>query len=227
MNSSPHVSERPASKGSGCAAPLLAVVLTIGFLVLGGTFYVIRLASDKIIAQISQPAPGSLPALGLSPERVQDAQGRVREFGQAMEKDQHGATMVLRGQELQGVLAALPEEDWKPFKDRIFISMEEDHIRCDVSFPVPRILLKEYPGKYINGHVVAKIRNTPDGQVQVFVESAKLGDLDVPRDVLKGNAFTLMDLGGDGKKGAEALQRFVQKVSKVEIVGGTLQATLR
>lgn len=227
MNPSTNAPEPSASKGSGCAFPLFAVLLTAGFLLVGGGFYLIRLASDRIIAKISQPAALPLPSLALSPEQVQEAQNRAREFAFAMEKDQRGATLTLRGHELQAVLAGLSEEDWKLFKDKFFISIEEDQIRCTVSFPVPRILFREYPGKYINGHVLAKTRNTPEGQVQIFITSAKLGDLDISPEMLKGNGFELKELSGEGKKGLEALERFVQKVSKVEISAGTLEATLR
>jgi hypothetical protein len=227
MNSTLNEAHQSAPKRGGCLLPLLAVLLALGLIVLGGGFFAMRLASDKIITQVSQPAPVSLPTLALTPDQIEDAQARIRDFIQAVEKDQPGAALVLRGQELQAVLSAQPGEDWKPFQDKVFISIEQDHVRCDVSFPVPRILFKEYPGKYINGHLLAKFRNTPDGAVQVYVESAKMGDLDVPRDMLQGGGLNLMELSGGGKKGLEALERFVRKISKVEISGGTLQATLR
>lgn len=203
------------------------VLLALGLIVLGGGFFAMRLASDKIITQVAQPAPVLLPTLALTPEQTQDAQARIRDFIQAVEKDKPGAVLVLSGQELQALLSAQPGEDWKPFQDKVFLSIQQDHIRCDVSFPVPRILFKEYPGKYINGHLVAKFRNTPDGAVQVYAESGKLGDLDVPQDMLQSGGLNLMELSGGGKKGFEVLERFVRKVSKVEISGGTLRATLR
>jgi hypothetical protein len=215
------------SKGGGCLTPLLLVLFLVTFLGGGAVFLGLRYAADKVIEKISQTSPASLPELHLSSEQIESVKSRLREFQEAVDKDQKGVTLTLQGEELQAALLTFEAKELQTWKDRVFVSIYEDRLRCDVSFPAGRILLKDYPGKFINGFIEIKLHNPSPGDVHVSMESARLGDYELPKDMLGGTGSNLLEMGPVNKKETEQFELFLRKVSKAEIAGGTLTIILK
>jgi hypothetical protein len=227
MSKTPPPQEGPFKTG-GCLTPLLMVLLLGGLLAVGGLFLGLRYAADQIIGKISQSAPVALPVLDVTPEQIAAVNERFGAFQKAWEKEEQGATLILRGQELQALLFSAEGEEWKSLKDKVFISILEDRLRCDLTFPPGRILMKEYPGKFINGFLEWKFLNAGEGDVRVSVESARLGSLQAPKQLLGAMGSSLNEITGNlDKKEAEPLERFLRKVAKAEVAGGTLTITLK
>lgn len=225
MNSSPL--ETPSdSKGFGCISYLLILLVGAIVVLIGGAFFAGRYALEKAVAQLGSTVPSTLPILSLNSEEQQGAQTRVDEFINAVQADTHGATLTLRGQELQGLLMQAQGEMWDTFKKNLFLTIEENHIRCDLSLPLGRLLLKDFTGKYISGYANLVFDNSPDGSVALRMESGKLGAHEFRAKPL-GEEIKLLELvAGDPKARAE-LEKWLGKISKVEIQGGTLRATLK
>jgi hypothetical protein len=227
MNTSPLPSGNPPSKGGGCFGAFFVILLVLTLVVVGGGIYGLRTVADKVIARFGQTSPNIYPEIVLTSEESQGLQKRVEEFEQALQNNLSGASLQLRGQELQFVLAHSEDPELKTLRDKFFVLIEGDRLRCSMSIPLGGILFKDHSGKYMNGSAELKFQNSPDGQVQLAMESVKLGTYEVPNSMIKADGINLMEIAGTEKKGMEALARFLKKVSKVEIASGTLSVTLR
>jgi len=138
----------PAKRQHGClfygciaGAICLAAVL-VGFLVLWHMF-------NKALNQFTDTKPTPLPALKLSQPEIEEVQRRFIQFRDAASDGRSTPPLELSYDDINALLANAPE--FQDAKGKIYVQIEDDHLKAQVSVPMTDLGLRVFKGRYLNG----------------------------------------------------------------------------
>lgn len=176
--------EEPPPKGKGCLfwgcliSSILFVLLIVAIVV---GLFALRRVSINAIKQYTQEQPVKLPELAIGEQEAADIKKRWEDFQAAVEQGQ-AARLELTGDELNSILFS----DAAEMKDKVYLRIEGDKLRGDVSFPAGPIgdflKTKELEGRYFNATGDFEISLT-NGRLGVYLTDASVKGEKLPADV--------------------------------------------
>jgi hypothetical protein len=127
----------------GCIASslLLAIILVAALLGL-------RVAK-KLVTDFTDTKPATFPEVKLSQSELDALQQRIETFRGAVKQGQPTGPLTLNADEINGLIATDP--DLKDFKRKLYVIMEGDQLKAQVSVPMEQIGLPMFQGRYLNG----------------------------------------------------------------------------
>jgi hypothetical protein len=125
---------------------LLAIVLGVV------AYFWVKSTTARWIRDYTDTAPAPIEKVQYSPAQMDALNARVAAFKDALEKGKGTTELVLTAEDLNALIAKQ-----KDLADRLFIRMDEDNIKGDISFPLPDIGPFKLKGRYLNGTAAFKV----------------------------------------------------------------------
>ena len=155
----------------GCIALIVAVlVLAVG------SVLVFRWGKSKIesvVAEYTDSAPVQIEKGDASPAKLKAIQTRIDAFRNGLASGQP-QELTLTADELNTLLAGQP--DLKELADKVYVNIEGDQMKANISWPLPDIGPFKLKGRYLNGTANLKIgvsNGNPDVRIEDFQSKGK------------------------------------------------------
>lgn len=186
--------------------------------VLLGVYLGFRYAKG-IVNQLTDTKPMSLPSVHLPQAQMFQLHDRVDTFQDAVRDDEPTAPLELSGDELNALIETDPA--FAALKNHIYVSIEGNQLRAQVSFPAEDIGLDALRGRYINASGVFDAALTND-QLRITAESLTAKGKPVPRHVMRRIAAQNLaaKFNEDPRAGTG-----LKKIQSIEIKNGKLVIT--
>ena len=175
------MTEPTTSRGRGCFlyGCLIAVLLGLGVLV--GGYFTVRHYVNKFVDRYTDTTPMALPTLDLTPTEIHDATARLDAFKQAIVAGTNGPALSLGNRELNALVAGAP--DFADLKDRVYLSIEGDTLKGQVSVPLDKLPIGRVKGRYLNGAAGIKV-SLDNGVLLVTLDSLQVKGRELPEEVM-------------------------------------------
>ncbi len=127
----------------GCLVGIVSLLATLGALLLGlHTF-------KRMLNTYTDTRPMPLPAVQMSPAQIAQVQQRVDDFRDRLRAGLRTPPLALTAEELNGLVVSSP--DLKAAKGKVYVTIEGDQLRAQVSLPLEDVGLPRFKGRYLNG----------------------------------------------------------------------------
>lgn len=196
-------------------AGLATVVLIV---VLLGVYLGFRYAKG-IVNQLTDIRPMPLPSVHLPQAQMFQLHDRVDTFQDAVRDDEPAAPLELSGDELNALIETDPA--FAALKNHIYVSIDGNQLRAQVSFPAEDLGLDALRGRFINASGVFDAALTND-QLRITAESLTAKGKPVPRHVMRRIAAqNLAAKFNEDPRAAAGLKR----IRSIEVKNGKLIIT--
>jgi hypothetical protein len=176
----PPLPQQPArSKRHGCffygciTALVLVVLLAVGGY-FGGRYFI-----NKMVADYTQAAPATLPKSEIPADEMSRLKLRIQAFSDAPEKGQPGS-ITLNEKELNALLASGDND----LKNRIYIGIDGDELKGQVSIPLNNFDLSIARDRYLNGNARLKVSLNND-VLMVHMQSLEIAGQPIPDYIMQ------------------------------------------
>jgi hypothetical protein len=185
--------------GIGCLAALaiLIVIIVIGY-------YGVKSFVGGLVNKWTDAQPRNLPQLNMPEAQAREVCARASAFWTAVRENRPTAPLLLSGDDLNALIKYEP--DWSELAGKVYITINGDKIRGEISLPL-EIILPMFKGRYLNGSGVWAVQLV-QGRLFIFLEKIEVKGKDVPEDFMKD--FRTKNLAEDvnkNEKNTAALSR--------------------
>ncbi len=127
----------------GCIAGAVCLVAILLVFLLGVHMF------KKALNQYTDTAPMKLPQVQLSQPEIEEVQRRFNAFSDAASAGRPTPPLELAPDEINALIASNP--DLSAAKDKLYLSIQDNHLQAQVSLPMDQIGLTMFKGRYLNG----------------------------------------------------------------------------
>ena len=187
----------------GCITGVVLLVMLLGALLLG-CYYV-----KKMVARYTDTKPAELPTIQMSPAEMAQAKERLESFQQAVREHHATKPLALTADELNALIASGGEQG---FKGKVYISLDGDQLKGELSVPLQDMGLSMFKSRYLNGSAIFNL-SFRDGRLSVTPQTIQVRGEPLPeiylREIRKQNlafAFTNDPAAAALLKGLEEIQ---------------------
>jgi hypothetical protein len=216
---SPDYVEPPRQKGCffyGCVFSIvLAVLMMIALAVFAFISY--RMLS-QLIGQYTSETPRPLPKLEMPDAERQKVFDRFDAFRKALREGTPTEPLVLNSDDLNALIERNPD-----LAGKIYVTIDDDKIKGDVSVPLDFFGLNMMQGRYLNGQAEFKA-SLRDGILVVRLDDLEVNGKDVPENVMSG--LRQQNLAEEMNRNPENA-REIHKFESIEIEDGLLTITAK
>ena len=135
----------------GCIIAVVLVVLVVAIALMGG-YYVYHRLTQAVLPYTSE-APMELPKVELTEAQSEAIRQRFKEFKQALDTGKPVEPLILTADDINCLITDDPN-----FKGHVFVTIEDDKLKGQVSIPLDAFLLvPAFRGRYLNGSAELKV----------------------------------------------------------------------
>jgi hypothetical protein len=127
----------------GCITGAVLLVLLLGLL-LAGLHYVKRLVN-----RYTDTKPMELPTLQMSQAEMLQVKERFEAFEQAVREHRATKPLTLSADDINALIAS--GGDQQSLKGKVYVSLDGDQLKGEVSVPLQEVGLNMLKGRYLNG----------------------------------------------------------------------------
>jgi hypothetical protein len=194
------------------------LALTVLVVVLLGVYFGFRYAKG-IVNQLTDAKSTPLPSVHLPEAQMFQLHDRVATFQDAVRDDEPTGPLELSGDEVNALIETDPA--LAVLKNRVFVSIEGNQLRAQVSFPAEELGLDALRGRYVNASGVFDAALAND-QLRITAESLTAKGKPVPRHVMRRIAGqNLAAKFNEDPRAAAGLK----KIQSIEVKNGKLMIT--
>jgi hypothetical protein len=172
---------RPRKRGCffyGCIALIITVlVLAVGSVLL---FRYGKSKIERTVAEYTDPAPVQIEKGDASPARLKAVQDRIDAFRQGLANGQP-QELALTADELNTLLAG--QLDLQDLANKVFVIIEGDQMKANISWPLPDIGPLKLKGRYLNGTATLKATVT-NGKADLRIDDFQAKGKSIPSQFL-------------------------------------------
>jgi len=166
----------------GCLFYGLLAIAVLGFLLLllvGTGFYAAKKLTHRLVQDYTDPAPsGLVEKVQYSPAQMDALKDRLAAFKRALDKGQTAEELVLSADDLNAWI-----NDQKDLRGKLFVRIEDERLKGDVSFPLSDIGPLKLSGRYLNGTAAFKLRLT-NGLADLRLDEVQVKSKPLPKVIL-------------------------------------------
>lgn len=214
---------QPPKKKSPWLKILAIGCLGLTILMIGGciiSYFVIKSAVSGMVDKYTSTTPAPIPTVALSPEEIKEVRDRANDFAAALDAGPPPQPLVLTADEINALIQNHP--DWKELSGKAYVSIEDNLLKGQVSFPLDALGMQMVRGRYVNGSASFDVfvRN---GVLHVYMKDLVVNDKSVPQEFMQGMSSENMakDLQTNNPKAAE----FFRKIDSLVIQDGKIIIT--
>ena len=167
---------------------------------------------------IHPTTPQALPKVEMPAEQVKALKERVEAFRKAVEAGTSNEPLVLTSDDLNALIEDNPE-----LKGVIYVKVEKDEVKGQISLPLDKLNFGMVRGRYLNGEADFKA-SLSDGVLIVTIESVEVNGQKVPEDVMK--ELRKQNLAKDAYKD-EKTSEMIRKLESLEVKDGKIILKVR
>ncbi|HWW01508.1 MAG TPA: hypothetical protein VNZ64_17555 [Candidatus Acidoferrum sp.] len=127
----------------GCLTGVVCLVAILIAFLLGLHLF------KKMLNEYTDTKPMLLPAVQMAPAQIEQLQRRVDAFRDAVRAGRPAPPLELSSDEINALIANEP--DFRGLHNRLYVTLEGDKVKGQVSFPMGRVGLPLFHGRYLNG----------------------------------------------------------------------------
>ena len=127
----------------GCITGLVLLVIVLGALMVG--LHYVR----KMVNQLTDSQPMELPTVQMSQGEMDKLKQRFEAFQKAVREQPPTEPLVLAADDINALIANGSER--QALKGKLYVGLEGDQIKGEVSVPLREIGLSVFRGRYLNG----------------------------------------------------------------------------
>src|SRR5262249_29118335 len=158
-------------------------------------------------------APQQLPTVEMPAEQRQVLRERIAAFRKAVSEGAPTEPLVLTSDDLNALIEENPE-----LRGKIYVTIEGDKVKGQVSIPLENIDLPLFRGRYLNGEAELKA-SLRDGVLIVTLESFEVNDKRPPEQLL--TSLRQQNLAKDVYKDPKNAE-MIRKLESLEIKDGKI-----
>lgn len=196
-------SNSPKKRGClfyGCLSLIIVALLVVTVGILG--YFFVKRTAEGWMRDYTDVAPARLERVEYSREETAVLQRKVAEFQKALESGTNLVELTLTAEDLNALISAQRE-----LKDKLFVRIDNDQVRGDISMPLSDMGPLKLGGRYLNATVAFNIVLT-NGVLDVRLRDAKVNEKPLPAMILselKKNNLA-QDLQKDPRSAADVAQ---------------------
>ncbi len=209
----------PRQRGCFFYGCIIASILALLFVILMAViaFFGYRMLS-KAIDEYTSATPRELPKVQMPDEQLKTLKERVEAFRKAAEAGTPNEPLVLTSDDLNALIADKPE-----LKGLIYVKIENDEVKGQVSIPLDKLNFGMVRGRYLNGEADFKA-SLSDGVLIVTIESVEVNGQKLPDDFIK--ELRKQNVAKDFYKDEKASET-IRKLESLEVKDGKIILKLR
>ena len=188
----------------GCITGLVLLVLVLGTLMVG-LHYV-----KTLVNRYTDTQPMELPTVQMSQAEMVQVKQRFEAFQQAVREQRATKPLVLTADDINALIAS--GGDQQSLKGKVYVSLDGDQLKGEVSVPLQEVGLNMLKGRYLNGSATFNLAFR-DGRLSVTPQTIQVKGEPLPevylREIRKQNlAVALTNDPGTAAvlKGLEEIQ---------------------
>jgi hypothetical protein len=193
----------------GCLS--LAILSLVVALFIGVGVYFAKRYMDGLVNDYTSATPEKIEELVYPEPKMRELQTRLDSFRQGVDKGTEGLELVLSADDLNALISQN-----RDLKGKIFVKIDDDQVRGQVSAPLPDIPVIKLKGRYLNGSAAFKIA-LKDGRLDVRIDQVIVKDKPVPPVIL--DELKKQDLAKEMQKNPEA-NKVMNQIESLEIRDG-------
>jgi hypothetical protein len=215
----PEAAQPPRQRGCffyGCIIASILMVLVLILIGLG-VYFGYRFVS-QLVEEYTASAPRDLPKVEMPAEERKALKSRVEEFRKAVDEGKGAEPLILTSEDLNALIEEEPE-----LKGKVYLKIEGDELKGQVSIPLEKIGWSMLRGRYLNGEADLKA-SLNNGVLIVTLDSLEVnGKRPPPEFMTKLKEQNLAKDAYNNPKNAEMLR----KVESLEIKDGKVIIRVR
>lgn len=127
----------------GCITSLVLLVIMLGALMVG-LHYV-----KKMVNQFTDSQPMELPTVQMPQDEIDKLKQRFEAFQKAVREQRPTEPLALAADDINVLIASGPKR--QDLKGKLYVGLEGDQVKGEVSVPLREIGLSMFKGRYLNG----------------------------------------------------------------------------
>lgn len=159
----------------GCLTSI--VLLVVMALV---AFFAVRYVKN-LVRSYTDTSPMELPRVEVTDAEYEALQQRLTSFKAGLEKGESAQTLTLSEQDINALVAR--SQDLKQLRDKVYVSVEGDQIKGQVSWPLDETGFRWLKGRYLNGAVTFNV-SLEDGELKVIADSVEVMGKKLPEQAM-------------------------------------------
>lgn len=194
----------------GCLS--LAIITMVIAVFIGVGIYFAKRTLDGLITDYTATSPVPIEERIYPEPQMRELQSRLGTFQQAVQQGGGQAVdLVLSADDLNALIARNPD-----LKGKVFVRIEDDQIKGQVSVPLPDLGPLKLRGRYLNGAAAFKIA-LANGRLEARLEQVSVRDKPLPPLIL--NELKKQDLAREMQTDPEVV-RVISRLDSLEIREG-------
>ena len=106
------------------------------------------LYAKGLLDQLTDKQPLTLPKVVLSDEQMDRLRDRIENFRDAAQQGQATEPLALTAEELNALIQT--DADLSPLRNRLYVIIEGDRLKAQMSFPAEELGFERFKGRYVN-----------------------------------------------------------------------------
>jgi hypothetical protein len=187
----------------GCLVGVVCLVALLAAVLIGVHFV------RKVFLDYTDTAPMALPASGLTPAQTAEIRQRCHRFVDDLNAGKNVEPLALAGTEINAWLTPSNSAQ-NPFSEHALLSVDDDHLKGDVSIPVR--------GRYLNGTGTFAV-SLQNGVLNVNVQTLTVKGKPVPASFMNGLRMQNLAAGTQNDSNVVAI---VSRLQGIQVKDGKL-----
>ncbi len=184
-------------------------------------YFSVSYAVNQFIQQFTQTKPADMPVVTISDEEFSRLRERLKIFQTGLDAGTPVEPLVLTANEINALINQSPA--LAPLKGKVFVTLEGNEVRGQVSMPLSGYGVKKLEGRYLNGSAVLALALT-NATLNVTMKSVKINGVTPPERFMANirSQNLAAEVSKDPKNAAE-----IRKLDQVEVRDGKLFLRVR
>jgi hypothetical protein len=209
----------PKQRGCFFYGCIIASILAVLFVILMGVmaFLTYRFV-NQLVDQYTSTTPQQLPKVEMPADKLQALKDRVEAFKKAVDAGTPTEPLILSSDDLNALI-----EENADFKGTVYVKIEGDEIKGQVSFPLDKLQIGMVKGRYLNGEANLKA-SLSNGVLIVTLDSIEVNGKRPPDEMMKG--IREQNLAKDAYKDPKDAE-MIRKLESLEVKDGKIIIKVR
>lgn len=165
---------KPRRRGCWLYGCLITLALALIGVIAG--FLILRHVVHQTVMSYTDTTPAKLPDLVITQPEIEAAQQRWKTFFEGLKGNQPLPPLTLTADDLNALIASTGTN---ALRDKLRVTIENNQLKGQVSFPLDRLQNGMLQGRYLNGTILFKV-GLQDGVLTVRAESIEVKDQPLP-----------------------------------------------
>lgn len=207
--------EQAKKPGRGCLfyGGLVAGVLL--FMIIVGAFIGLRYAKG-LVNQLTDTKPLSFPEVKLSESQMNLLRDRIARFQDDVKDGVPTAPLQFTAEEINALIQSEPS--LAPLKNHLYVMIDGNQLRAQMSFPADQIGFRPLKGRYVNAEGNFRV-SLYNGEVRVAAETLTAKGKPVPEHIMR--QVRAQNLASDLNKDPNAAEG-IKNIRNIDVKDGKL-----